>query len=875
MNAEERRIQEKDQNEKDWLRWGPYLSERQWGTVREDYSEYGNAWDYFTHDTARSRAYRWGEDGIAGICDRYCNICFSVALWNGKDPILKERLFGLSNREGNHGEDVKEHYFYLDNVPSHTYMKYLYKYTQNPYPYNQLVSENARRGLNDLEFELQDTGVMDNQQYFDVYTEYAKDSPDDILIKISVCNRYHEEAEIHLLPTLWMRNHWSFRDMEKRPKISLQSHSEQDSVYLSHEYVGDFTFYFEQADELLFTENETNIERVFGAENDHPFKKDLFHDAVINQDFSKATEKAEGTKFSPYYHLKLAAGETRVICLRLSNKSIKKPFEKFEEIFQKRIEETQQFYRDLAPNLSDEQFAIQKQAFSGLLWSKQYYNYDVEKWLEGDPKQPKPPENRWHGRNSDWLTFRNNDILIMPDKWEYPWFAAWDCAFHCATMANLDTEFAKEQLLLFTKEWYMSSKGNFPAYEWSFDDSNPPIQSWVALYIYYKDKEKTGKGDIYFLKRVFNKLALNFTWWVNKKDYTGKNIFEGGFLGLDNIGIFDRSHGVPDGAILEQVDGTAWMALYCLDMLRMSLEISKEDSAFEDMATKYFGHFIFIAEALNKMDCNNIGIWDKQDGFFYDKLIFDDGSSTPIKVRSIEGMLAMVAAININKKDLDKLPKFKKSFEWFQKHKENKLKFPVIQKSDDSILLSLVPKDRLERMISIMLDENELLSSYGVRSLSKVYENPYQIKIKGHTYSINYEPAEGNSGLFGGNSNWRGPIWFPLNYILVQSLREQYKFFKDSIQVPLPNGSNNKKNLCEVADELTDRLTSIFERDSDGNRPVNGLYKALFQTEFYKDFILFHEYFDGNSGRGVGASHQTGWTALIANLILERNQSNE
>jgi len=874
LNAEGKRIKEKDDKKKDWLRWGPYISERQWGTVREDYSEDGDAWNYITHDMSRFRAYRWGEDGIAGISDRYCNICFAVALWNGKDPILKERLFGLNNAEGNHGEDVKEHYFYLANVPSHSYMKYLYKYPQNAYPYDELVKRNKQAVKTDPEIEIQDTGVFDDHQYFDVFVEYAKKDVEDIFIKISVSNRYHEPATLHLLPTIWMRNHWSFRDMKEKPVIRLQKGSVQDHLRIEHEYVGEYRLYFDKGDHLLFTENETNEKQLYQTENDHPYKKDLIHDAVITGDFSAATEKQEGTKCSAYYQMTVDAGQTSIVRLRLTKGSPAGPFAGFDELFKIREEECTAFYKNLTPGISDEEFQIQLQALSGLLWSKQYYNYDVEKWLMGDPKQPSPPDSRLKGRNSNWKTFRNHDVLLMPDKWEYPWFASWDAAFHCVTMALIDPEFAKSQLLLYTKEWYMDPGGKIPAYEWSFDDTNPPVQAWAALMIYRLDRQKNNKGDIDFLKRVFNKLALNFTWWVTKEDLGQNTVFEGGFLGMDNLGVFDRSHNIPDGARLEQTDGSAWMAMYCLNMLQISLEISKEDPVFEDMATKYFGHFIFIAEALNKMTSENEGIWDEQDGFFYDKLVFKDGSMQPIKVRSIESILSLMAVLTIEDETFKKLPDFKRSFEWFKENRLDLLQFPVIQQDDKkkSVMLSLVPPDRLSRLIGVLLNREQLLSEFGIRSLSKEYLKPYEININGKKYGINYEPAESTTGLFGGNSNWRGPVWFPLNYILSRSLLEYYKYFGDNYKVEFPTGSDNLCDFKQVAKHINDSLLGIFKAGEDGVRPVNLLYKNLFADDFYKNLILFHEYFDGDNGRGVGASHQTGWTALVANMIHDNRK---
>ena len=871
-SEEKKRLQENYSKKKDWLHWGPYLSERQWGTVREDYSPNGTAWEYFSHEHSRSRAYRWGEDGLAGISDRYCNICFGLSLWNGKDPILKERLFGLTGNEGNHGEDVKELYYYLENTPSHSYMKHLYKYSQHEFPYSKLVSENKKRTKNDLEFELLDTGIFDNNDYFDVFTEYAKADNEDILIKITVANRSINSAQLHVLPTLWMRNIWSFKDIAEKPIIKKQQLKNLQYVSVNHPFAGNYNFYFEETSSLLFTENETNMEKLFDVPNNHPFKKDLFHNAVINNDFNLTSKNNEGTKFAPLYLLNIESGASTSIKLRISNKTIENPFEAtFDKIFSKRIKESQQFYNEIIKSNNDDLFNIQKQAFAGILWSKQYYNYDVEEWLNGDPKEPTPPDERLNGRNSNWKTLRNHDIISMPDKWEYPWYASWDLSFHCVTLAMVDTNFAKEQLILFTREWYMAPSGQIPAYEWSFSDVNPPVQAWSALEVYKIDKKNTGKGDVKFLKRVFNKLALNFTWWVNRIDSRQNNVFEGGFLGLDNIGVFDRSRGIPENAILEQVDGTSWMALYCLNMLEMSLEIALEDSAYEDMATKYFGHFVFIAEALNKISIENDGIWDEKEGFFYDKLILPNNRFIPIKVRSIGGLLSIAAVVFIKKDTLDLLPNFKKSVLWFRKNRLKTLKYKVIQElsEGDDILLSLVPEDRLKILVKTLLNEKEFLSSYGIRSLSKIYENPYNINIDNKNYDINYEPAESTTNLFGGNSNWRGPIWFPLNYLLIQSLKAYYSFNGNLLKFEYPTGSNNLLDLKQISKELSKNLIKIFEKDTSGNRPVNALHKEIYTTEYFENLILFYEYFHGDNGRGVGASHQTGWTALIANLIAE------
>tara|TARA_R110002012_G_scaffold253330_1_gene432340 strand:+ start:3034 stop:5670 length:2637 start_codon:yes stop_codon:yes gene_type:complete len=868
--VEDQRIEANYSKEKDWLKWGPYLSERQWGTVREDYSANGDAWNYFPHEHARSRVYRWGEDGLAGISDRYSNICFGVSLWNGKDRILKERLFGLTGPQGNHGEDVKELYYYLENTPSHSYMKHLYKYPHQEFPYEKLVEENAKRNRNELEYELLDTGIFDDKAYFDVVTEYGKADNEDILIKISISNKGKKKAPIHVLPTLWVRNYWSFREMPEKPSIEKKKQNGLAYVHVKHCFVGEYNLYFEEASEHLFTENETNMEAVFMAKNDSPYKKDLFHKAVTSGDYSLPTSVEKGTKFAPLYQLNIAAGATEVIKLRLSKNAIKNPFnDDFDRIFKQRQEECAIFYDTKLKH--KEQQEIQKQAFAGLLWSKKYYNYDVERWLDGDPKASIPAQERLSGRNNTWKTLRNHDIMLMPDAWEYPWYAAWDSAFHCVTMALIDPHFAKQQLLLFTREWYMAPNGQIPAYEWNFSDVNPPVQAWATLRIYKTEKEKTGKADRQFLKRMFNKLALNFTWWVNRIDGSQNNVFEGGFLGLDNIGVFDRSHGVPGGGTLEQVDGTAWMALYCLNMLEISIELALEDDSYDDMAIKYFGHFIFIAEALNKMSIENQGIWDEQESFFYDKLLLPNGNSTSIKVRSIAGMLSIAAVLCIKKETLEKLPKFKRAVQWFKSHRMKRLKYPVIQEFADGndLLLSLVPKDRMKILVNVLLDEKEFLSPYGIRSLSKIHEKPYYIGINGDTFSINYEPNESTTPLFGGNSNWRGPVWFPMNYLFIQALKEYHSYAGDRLKFEYPTGSKNRLSLQEISVEISKRLIAIFEKDEHGDRTVHALHRDTYAREDFKDLILFYEYFDGDNGRGIGASHQTGWTSLVSNLIDE------
>ncbi len=869
---EQKRLDAHYAHEEDWLHWGPYLSERQWGTVREDYSVHGDAWSYFPHDHARSRMYRWGEDGLAGFTDRYCNVCFGVALWNGKDNILKERLFGLTGPEGNHGEDVKELYYYLENTPTHSYMKHLYKYPQNAFPYGDLVAKN--RGLNrkQQEYELIDTGLFDNNEYFDVVTEYAKGSPEDICIKISVTNRNLKKAEIHVLPTLWIRNFWSIREMPFKPQITQNKRSKTPSVHVHHPYTGEYNMYFEAPDHLLFTENETNDQRLYGQPNDHPYKKDFFHDTVINDNYKLAKKKKEGTKFSPHYRREVPAGGTVVFKLRLTKEVLTNAFdEEYDTIFANRVQECMDFYEGINEIKNPEAKAIQRQAFAGLLWTKQYYNYEVEQWLKGDPKVSTPPQSRRNGRNHNWTTLRNHDIHLMPDKWEYPWYAAWDSAFHCITMAYIDHEFAKNQLLLFTKEWYMAPNGQIPAYEWNFSDVNPPTQAFAALQIYKIERDSTGHEDIDFLKRIFNKLSLNFTWWVNQEDKRQNNVFQGGFLGLDNIGVFDRSSGIPGNATLEQVDGTSWMALYCLNMLEIAIKIALVDPSYEEMATKFFGHFIFIAEALNQLNEDYEGTWDEKEGFFYDKLVFENGTFQPIKVRSIVGLMSLVAVLHISKNTLDRLPNFKYSINWFRKYRKANLKYPVIQEySDDSdLLLALVPKDRVKILLNAVFDENEFLSKHGLRSLSKVHEKTYTIDIDGINYDIKYEPAESESSMFGGNSNWRGPVWMPFNYLFITAIKEFRDYYGKDLEVEYPKGSGKTMGLNDIRNDLMKRLLTLFQEDEDGNRPVNENHQKLYRDPNFKDLVLFYEYFHGDTGRGLGASHQTGWTALIANMIHE------
>ncbi len=874
--AEATRLKNNYAEGKKWLKWGPYLSERQWGTVREDYSPLGQAWEYFPHDQARSRSYRWGEDGIAGICDNLCNLCFALSMWNGNDLILKERLFGLTGKEGNHGEDCKELYYYLDNTPTHSYMKYLYKYPHSAYPYEDLVETNRQRSKQEPEYEILDTGVFDDDRYFDVYTEYAKNSEEDILIRITVYNRGAESAKFVLLPTLWFRNRWSFLGTEEKPSIKVvdTGNNTYGIARATHHNLGTYYLYFDQPNRTLVTENETNKARIFSLPNESSFVKDAFHQAVIQDDFTFLEGNTEGTKLSPLYDLLIEGKGKKEVVLRLSKKPVDgHPLQgAFSTIFDERKNEADEFYANIQKNVPNAELKnIQRQAFAGMLWTKQYYNIDMEYWLEGDPGQPPPPEMRKDGRNSDWRTLNNEDIISMPDKWEYPWYAVWDSAFHCIPLALIDPDFAKEQLLLFLWEWYMKPNGQIPAYEWEFGDVNPPVHAWAVKEVYDIDKSRNnGEGDILFLKKGFQKLLLNFTWWVNKKDSDGNNVFEGGFLGLDNIGIFDRSDVVPGGGHLEQADGTSWMAMYCLNMLDIAIEIALVDPAYEDMATKFLEHFIYIAESLNQIEENWPSSWDDHTEFFYDVLVMPEGESIPLKVRSLVGLTTMFGVLVIKKEVLGQLKNFNLRLQWFQKYRRKLNKYKVIDDFDgcDDLLLSLIPKDRLHHLMETLLDEKEFFSPVGIRSLSKVHENPYSIDINGIPFSIQYTPAESNTYMFGGNSNWRGPVWMPMNYLIIQSLRKYHEHYKDQMaKVECPTGSGRWVSLDTVADDIAKKLIGIFTKDEQGHRRVNGENYIYRDNPHFKDLVLFYEYFHGDTGRGVGASHQTGWTGLVAELI--------
>ncbi|MBC7650333.1 MAG: glucosidase [Deinococcales bacterium] len=872
MTAEHQRLSVNDRKKIPLEQWGPYLSERQWGTVREDYGAFGDAWNYFPHDHAHSRVYRWGEDGLAGITDYFQNLCFAVALWNGKDPILKERLFGLGNNEGNHGEDVKELYYYLDNVPSHYYMEFLYKYPQQKFPYNELVARNKWRSKLEPEYEILDTDVFNNNEYFDVKVTYAKQGPQDIFIKISITNKYHKPAPITVLPTLWFFNRWKNSDDEKKPLITEVS---KTCVKAEQERLGKYYFYFQKPDDNFYTDNETNKEKIMGIPNASPFVKDAFHSAIIDGKNTDALRnRKKGTKFSPVYKLTVDANSTKTIYCRLSNKGHDNPFAAgFEQVFKNRKEQADDFYKSvLCQSATQELLNIQRQAFAGLLFSKQYYHYDVETWLTSTDGLTPVNDGKKKGRNSDWKHLKNQDIILMPDKWEYPWYAAWDLAFHCIPMAMVDANFAKHQLLLIMREWYMKPDGQLPAYEWNFGDVNPPVHAWAALQVYRIDKQNTGKGDLTFLKRIFQKLIINFTWWINRKDESGNNLFEGGFLGLDNIGVFDRSHGVAAHMHLEQADGTSWMGKYALNMMDIAMEIATHDVSFEDMATKFFEHFVLIAEAMN----DHI-LWNEKDQFFYDSVSIKGGESIPLKVQSIVGLIPILAVSVIEKSTLTKLPDFKKRITWFENYRKKNNRFwPNEERSDsDKILISLVPRERMIALLKRMLNEDEFLSAGGIRALSKYHEgNPYSVTLDGKNYTIQYDPGDSTSDMFGGNSNWRGPVWMPLNYLIIRSIRRYGLFYGDTLQVECPTGSGNLMNLEKVADFLTERVISLFTKDDSGKRSFNGSYNWFYEQAGNEDLLQFYEYFHGDSGTGLGASHQTGWTACVADLIhqMERRK---
>jgi hypothetical protein len=879
--AEAQRLEEARLRQKHWKRWGPYLSERAWGSVREDYSPGGTAWDYLPHDHARSRAYRWNEDGLAGISDRHQRICFAVALWNRRDPILKERLFGLTGSEGNHGEDVKEYYFYLDSTPTHSYMRFLYKYPQAPFPYARLVEENRRRGKNAPEFELMDTGVFEDRCYFDVEVEYAKADPEDILIRIHVTNHGPEPAALDLLPTVWFRNTWSWEPGAPRPRAELGN----EAIVLTDGVYGRRWLHYADSPTLLFTDNDTNTERLYGYPNGSPYTKDAFHRVVIDGETSAVNPARFGTKAAAWYRLQVPAGGTVTVRLRLNDerpaRDGRDPLGRaFDRIVEDRRREADEFYETVLPTtLSTDAKLVSRQALAGLLWSKQYYHYVVKDWLDGDPAQPAPPSERRRGRNSQWTHLYNADVISMPDKWEYPWYAAWDLAFHCVALALVDSDFAKEQLLLLLREWYMHPNGQLPAYEWALGDVNPPVHAWAALRVYKIEKKLRGAGDRGFLERVFQKLLLNFTWWVNRKDAEGMNVFQGGFLGLDNIGVFDRSAPLPTGGHLEQSDGTSWMAMYSLNMLAIATELARENPAYEDVASKFWEHFLNIAHAMSGGRLHGghgHDLWDDEDGFFYDVLHTDANGRMPLRVRSLVGLIPLLAVQTLEPDLLEQMEGFTRRLHWFVEHRSDLTDTVACMRTPgnrERRLLAILDADRLRRVLQVMLDEREFLSPYGIRAISAVHrEQPYRLDVNGATYEVRYEPAESSTGLFGGNSNWRGPIWFPINYLLIEALQKFHHYHGDSFTVECPTGSGHFMTLAEVASDLSKRLSRIFLRGADGRRPVFGGMTTFQRDPAWRDLILFHEYFHGDNGAGIGASHQTGWTALVAKLLQQNGE---
>jgi hypothetical protein len=888
--AEKQRLAQDRAGRNNWKRWGPYLSERQWGTVREDYSPFGNAWEYFPHDHARSRTYRWGEDGLAGFSDDQQRLCLGLALWNGRDQILKERLFGLTNGEGNHGEDVKELYYYLDATPTHSYLKMLYKYPHRAFPYTRLVEENRSRGKDQPEFELLDTGVFDDDRYFDVFVEYAKASPDDILMCVTVHNRGPEPASIHLLPQIWFRNTWSWKPAIRRPELSA---STGNTVAVKHPELGDFRLYCDGAPQLLFCDNETNVRRLYGHSDAQGHFKDAFHEFVVNGNKEVVNPRRVGTKAAALYELSVVPKGTASLRLRLvaegatrsvsptpgtggngaSAKGARSAFTDFDGILEQRRREADEFYSELQKDISDPDARnVQRQALAGMIWSKQFFCYDVPAWLEGDPGQFPPPAERKRGRNREWAHLNNADILSMPDKWEYPWYAAWDLAFHCIPLALVDPEFAKNQLVLLTREWYMHPNGQLPAYEWAFGDVNPPVHAWATWRVFQMDRKQRGdQGDLAFLERVFHKLMLNFTWWVNRKDAQGRNIFQGGFLGLDNIGVFDRSAPLPTGGFINQADGTSWMAMYCLNLMRIALELARHNHVYEDIATKFFEHFLHIAEAMNNIGEGGIGLWSDKDEFYYDVLNLPNGEMTPLKVRSMVGLIPLFAVETLDEELLQELPGFAGRLQWFLNYRPDLAKL-VSRWNERGMgqrhLLSLLRGHRMKCLLRRMLDETEFLSEFGIRAISRHHlEQPYEYWSNGTRLTVSYQPAESNSGLFGGNSNWRGPIWMPVNYLIIESLQKFHHYYGDDFKVECPTGSGRYLTTNEVAEEVAGRLRRLFLKDQNGERPVLRYYEKLAKDPHFRDYVLFHEYFHGDTGRGVGASHQTGWTGLVAKLF--------
>lgn len=883
-SAEQKRLADYRSRKVNWKLWGPYLSERAWGTVREDYSPDGSAWEHFPHDHARSRAYRWGEDGIAGMSDRYQYLCCATALWNGQDPILKERFFGLTGSEGNHGEDVKEYYFYLDATPTHSYSRMLYKYPQSAYPYRDLIHENAARGFHDFEYELLDTGIFDSRRYFDVMIEYAKAGPEDILLRITATNHGDEAAPLWVLPTLWFRNTWSWGypsgpmgETSQKPQLRLKEDENGGTrVEADHPGLGRYHFYAEGSPQWLFTENETNAERIATTAGPRPFAKDAFHRYLIDGEAQAVKTERTGTKSAALYAIDLGPGASQTLSLRLASTPLEAPFEGFDAIFDDRIAEADQFYDALQnPDVDAEKRTIQRQALAGMLWSKQFYYFNIEQWMAGDPAMTPMAEKRRHGRNKGWEHLNNFDIISMPDKWEYPWYAAWDLAFHCIPLALVDADFAKRQIDLMAREWYMHPNGQIPAYEWAFGDVNPPVHAWAAYRVYKIDAKQQGTADRAFLEGVFHKLLLNFTWWVNKKDEEGKNVFQGGFLGLDNISVFDRSAPIPTGGHIDQSDGTAWMGFYCLVMLKIALELAEENPVYQDTASKFFEHFLRIAQAMTRKGHGGVSLWDEEDGFFYDVLHLPDGHYIPLKVRSLVGLMPLLAVETLEPDLLKRMPDFKRRMNWFFENRSylrDRGHVACVREQGEHSrrLLSVVNRDHLERVLRIMLSADEFLSDFGIRSLSRHHaDHPYQFSVDGQAHTIGYQPAESESGLFGGNSNWRGPIWFPINYLLIEALQKYHHYYGDSFKIECPTGSGNRMTLGAIATELSCRLIRLFQKDEADRRPIYGGLEIFRQDPAWRELILFNEYFHGDNGAGLGASHQTGWTGLVAKLIQQ------
>ncbi|MGD1096549.1 MAG: glucosidase [Bryobacteraceae bacterium] len=878
MTVEEKRLEEIREGKAPWRLWGPYLSERQWGTVREDYSPAGTAWDYLTHDQARSRAYRWGEDGLAGISDRLQRLCLSLALWNGRDSILKERVFGLTNSEGNHGEDVKELYYYLDATPTHSYLKMLYKYPQREFPYARLVEENRKRGGHDPEFELLDAGVFDDDRYWDVFIEYGKAGPRDILMQITLCNRGPEAAEIHVLPQLFFRNTWSWGYEGMKPSLTTD---DECTIIARHHEIGEYEFYTDPATKLLFCDNETNCGRVYGCHQPGYFK-DAFHQFVIHGDRDAVNPNNTGTKAAAHLVARADARGEVVMRVRLSAGGSNDPFSDFDDLMHARRQEADEFYAELQHDVSDDDSRmVQRQALAGMIWSKQFFYYDIPQWIKGDPAGPPPPPERAFGRNNEWAHLNNADVISMPDKWEYPWYAAWDLAFHTLPLAVVDPDFAKDQLVLMTREWYMHPNGQLPAYEWAFGDVNPPVHAWATWRVFQMDRTRVRRhqpdyaGDLVFLERVFHKLMLNFTWWVNRKDAAGRNIFQGGFLGLDNIGVFDRSAPLPTGGYINQSDGTSWMAMYSLNLMRIALELAQHNHVYEDIATKFFEHFLHIAQAMTKIGGQDgHGLWDDQDGFYYDVLNLPNGEMIPLKIRSMVGLIPLFAVETLEPSLLERVPDFKKRLVWVLNHRQD-LASLVSRwqepRAGERHLLSLMRGSRMKKVLRRMLSETEFLSDYGVRAVSQYHrDQPYTFNWDHQSMTVEYQPGESTSGMFGGNSNWRGPIWFPVNYLIIESLQKFHHYYGDDFRIECPTGSGRFMSIDQVATEIGNRLRRLFLKDSSGRRPLFGHHPKMQEDPHFRDYLLFFEYFHGDSGRGVGANHQTGWTGLIAKLIQPR-----